>query len=148
MTSLSQIDLEPEGKVYVVIDLSGSSSEGENSAHSSLFVTQNVLLCNHCRSFQSNLSFSVCGLSVDENRIMFLSLQSLANASCYRLPLILCLKNNVAPLKTHNFHENLTRAFSHAAAFAKCKDMSHRCIIFIYLEIEIQNLFFKGILSV
>lgn len=26
-----QIDLEPEGKVYVVIDLSGSSSEGKNS---------------------------------------------------------------------------------------------------------------------
>lgn len=24
----SQIDLEPEGKVYVIIDLSGSSSEG------------------------------------------------------------------------------------------------------------------------
>lgn len=24
-----QIDLEPEGKVYVIIDLSGSSSEGE-----------------------------------------------------------------------------------------------------------------------
>lgn len=26
-----QIDLEPEGKVYVVIDLSGSSSEGKHS---------------------------------------------------------------------------------------------------------------------
>lgn len=25
-----QIDLEPEGKVYVVIDLSGSSTEGKN----------------------------------------------------------------------------------------------------------------------
>lgn len=29
--SCVQIDLEPEGKVYVVIDLSGSSSEGEGS---------------------------------------------------------------------------------------------------------------------
>lgn len=26
-----QIDLEPEGKVYVVIDLSGSSTEGKNT---------------------------------------------------------------------------------------------------------------------
>lgn len=26
-----QIDLEPEGKVYVIIDLSGSSSEGKNA---------------------------------------------------------------------------------------------------------------------
>lgn len=29
-----QIDLEPEGRVYVVIDLSGSSSEGKNSSGS------------------------------------------------------------------------------------------------------------------
>lgn len=27
-----QIDLEPEGKVYVVIDLSGSSTEGKNTS--------------------------------------------------------------------------------------------------------------------
>lgn len=32
LSSSPQIDLEPEGKVYVVIDLSGSSTEGKNAA--------------------------------------------------------------------------------------------------------------------
>lgn len=37
LLSRPQIDLEPEGKVFVVIDLTGSSSEGRKSAlHSSL----------------------------------------------------------------------------------------------------------------
>ena len=41
---LLQIDLEPEGKVYVVIDLSGSSTEGKTTTSHYYYTLRNICI--------------------------------------------------------------------------------------------------------